>query len=118
MNKKKKKSLPMKRSPYSGSIKQRRLRTIDFYDPQSNVGPQKQVDYTLPKSNIMAVFCLKIWNMLLGFLNFIKNVCININIKINININMIQNNNNCQQFFGPVTDSLFIKQNMKNNEKN
>lgn len=116
MNKKKKKSLPKRRSPYCGSIKQRRLRTIDFYDPQSNVGPQKQVDYTLPKSNIMAVFCLKIWNMLLGFLNFIKNVCININITININ--MIQHNHNCQQFFGPVTDSLFIKQNMENNEKN
>lgn len=116
MSKKKKKSLPDKRSSNKCSKTKRFSHPIDFYDLQSNVGPRKPVDYTLPKSNMIVVFCQRICNMVLGFLKFIRNVCININI--NININMIQNNHNCQQFLGDITDSSFINNNKKNNEDN
>ena len=113
MAKKKKKSLPKRRSHYNGSIKLRRLHTIDLYDPQSKAWPQKQVDYTMPMTNIIAVSDQAVRDLQLDVNEYLKQ-----GGKVIIINNIIQNNHNCQQFFAPLTDCLFIHPNMKKNENN
>lgn len=112
MKKKKKKNLQEKRSSNKCSKRQGLSHPIDFCALKSNEGPQKPIDYTLPQSNIIAVSEEAIKNIGLDIKEYLKH-----GGKILIINNIIQHNNNCQQFSGEITNSIFFNLNNNNNER-